>query len=209
MSSASLLSKALVAAVTIVSAGCAGRNSINVMATPAVAATELAPVPENAQPAQSIFDLKSYWHSQDGITARLATLNGGLLLVGVANLNGDAASDITVAAMKNIERITDPTVHLVLVTLGAERASPEIMAAFANARGLSTSRWTLIGSNVDATRELATVLNVRNRKYTAAELADASMLTVIDANGVPVQQQGAGDVALIAEALELLLAIGR
>ena len=198
---------AIVFAVTLLSVGCAVRKPINVMASHANLGAQIAPERESPQPALSIFDIKSFWWTQDGISARLETLSGGPLVIGMVNTSCAAMCGITIASMKNIERTTDATVRLVLVTLDAQRGTPEILAAFAKARGLSSSRWTLVSGSAEATRELAAVLNVRDRKRSAEQLARSSMLSVIDENGVLVHQQGFGYVAETVEALNLLLAI--
>lgn len=204
MSSTSIFSTAsrltLFVAATFATVACAGRVPVNTAAVPAPAAS----VAEVVAPAQSIFDLESTWKSQDGITARLSTLRGGLLVVGLVSTDCAAPCPATVNAMKTIERSTDPAVHFVLVTLDPQKDTPEVLAAFAKAKGLSADRYTIVSGSAQATTELAAVLN---RNTTAQGLASNSTLSVIDGNGVLVLQRGNGNVSEAIEALHLLSTI--
>lgn len=183
-------------------AACAGR--IPTPATMATAVASTSSTVEVVAPAQSVFDIPDFWASQHVQAARLASLNGGLLVVGFVGNSCDAACTTTLSSMKLIEGETDASVHFVVVTPSSAGSSPETLAAFAKARQLPAHRFTIITANDSTVAKLAAVLTTREVPASARTFASTSTLSVLDFNGIMVQQKGHGVVGPVLEALTLL-----
>jgi|GEM_PF-3559984 len=192
----------LLAGAIFAGVGCAGRTPTPGTATTFVppSASAVAAVP----PAPSIFDLKDLWYSQHVGAAKLSSLSGGLLVVGFVNPACDAPCLVTLTSMRAIERETDAGVHFVLVSYAVQEGTPASLAAFATAKHLSASRYTVISGNPEAITNLSATLDAQNRTVTVAQRQAASMLSVLDFNGIVVQQRSYGSVGALIEALTLL-----
>ena len=189
----------LLAGAAILSTACA--SAPRPVSTPVVT----APVAVVAEPpATSVFDLKDMWYSAQAPAARLASLNGGLLVIGFVDRACEAACRSTIAAMRTIEHQTDYGVHFVLVARPGTESSPAALAAFAKTQQLPAGRFTVISSTEESIAKLVAILDVRGSGLTLGELESTSVLSVLDYNGVVVQQRGNGRLGPIVEALTLL-----
>lgn len=190
------------AVALILSAGCAGR-----MPTPDTVARDVSPAPAAMPaiaPALSVFDIQDFWYSQHATAARLASLSGGLLVVGFVDDACSTSCTETLASMRTIERETDVGVHFIVVSRVTENGTPAKLAAFAKTKHLSANRYTIISGNKDAVSKLVAALDTRNRGASVTQLETSSTLSVLDFNGVVVQQRAYGEVASVIDALTLL-----
>lgn len=193
--------RSLVAGSFALVGACAGR-------APAVATAPAAPsqmaVQSAGEPAPSIFDLQDLWYSQNVLAARLSSLEGGLLVLGFIDPSCNAACVTTLGAMAAIERETDAKVHFVLVSSVGDQGTPATLAAFAKAKRLRPTRYTLISSNSGGIANLVTALGEGTSKLGVAQLEAASVLSVLDYNGISVRQRGNGATGALLESLTLL-----
>ena len=193
--------RSLLAASFVLVGACAGR-------APAVATAPTAPsqmaVQSAVLPAPSIFDLQDLWYSQNVPAARLASLEGGLLVVGFVDRSCNAACTTTLSAMAAIERETDAKVHFVLVSNEGGHGTPATLAAFAKAKRLRSTRYTLISSNSAGIASLVEALGHGSMNLGVAQLEATSVLSVLDYNGISVRQRGNGAIGALLESLTLL-----
>jgi protein SCO1/2 len=78
--------------------------------------------------------------------------------------------------------------RVLLVSLDPARDTPEKMAQVVSDRSLDTDRWTLSRAELADVRVVAAALSVSYRALDDGEMNHSSILTVLDRDGVPVQQ---------------------
>ena len=181
------------AALLVTVAGCAPSGSRAAASPTRDAARDLAS--SSSSERYSIYDLDARWHDQRGTAMQLASLRGRPQLLAMIYTHCSTTCPFTVAEMKRIERESPANVGFVLVSLDPARDDPARLAVFAKERGLDPSRWTLLDGSDDAVRELATVIGVRYRRISPTELAHSNALTLLDADGVVVDQHAGLDAA--------------
>lgn len=190
----------LLAGAAMLSVACAGRVPAPVTAAQDVAVTAAPAV----APAASAFDGPELWYSQNVEAARLSSMTGSLLVVGFIDDACSTDCERTLKSMKTIERETDNAVHFVIVSDAANRGNPATLAAFAKDNKLSANRYTIISSTDAAIAKLAAALDARHLGAAPAQFVSSSTLSVIDYNGVLVQQRGYGVVGPVLESVTLL-----
>lgn len=187
----------LLAGAAMLSVASAGQLAAQVTAAPQAAVSAAAP-------AASAFDGPEFWYSQNVEAARLSSMTGTLLVVGFIDDACSTDCSRTLKSMKAIERETDNAVHFVIVSDAATRGTPATLAAFAKANKLSANRYTIISSTDAAIAKLAAALDARRQGATPAQFVSSSTLSVLDYNGVLVQQRGYGVIGPVLESVTLL-----
>jgi protein SCO1 len=147
------------------------------------------PVTSTAADRYSIYDLGSTWTDQHGTPRGLETLRGRPRAVAMIYTECGATCPITVGEMKRIAASTPAGLGLVLVSLDPDRDSPAHLARYAETLGLDSARWTLLTAPDNDVRELSATIGVRYRRMSPAEIAHASVITLLDASGAVVHQQ--------------------
>ena len=147
---------------------------------------------------ESVFQLDSVWQNQDGQAMHLRDLKGKVTVAAMFYSSCVYICPRIVADVKKIEAQIDPScqseIQFVLFSFDSEHDQPSVLKAFAEKRELDSSRWMLLHGDEESVRELAAVLNVRYRKEAEGQFAHASIIHVLDQNGVIVYQQEGLDV---------------
>ena len=115
-------------------------------------------------PGNSLYNLDETWVNQDGKRAPLSSLRGKLVVAAMGYTTCKDMCPAIVADMMWIDKHLPPEaakkVSFVFFTFDSVADSPERLQLYAEGHGLDLSRWTLFGSDEDATRELAAALGV-------------------------------------------------
>ncbi len=175
--------------------------------TPAARAQHDAGAP---LPGTSLYNLDETWVNQDGKRAPLSSLRGKLVVAAMGYTTCKDMCPAIVADMMWIDKHLPPEavkkVRFVFFTFNSVADSPERLQLYAEGHGLDLSRWTLFGSDKDATRELAAALGVAWRPDGAGGFDHTAVISLLDADGVIVFQQ-LGTQATSAELLAKLKAL--
>lgn len=140
----------------------------------------------------SVYDLGSSWHDQFATARDLGSLRGRPIVMALIYTNCTNTCPMTVNAMQQVERRTDPNVGFLLVSLDPERDSQARLAEFARQHQLSP-RWTLLSGQERSVRELAATIGVKYRQVSPTEIVHTTTLTILDADGRMVAQYSDAD----------------
>ena len=152
----------------------------------------------------SIYELDLDLRAQDGQTVELSVHQGHPVLVTMFYASCPQACPMLIQKMQAIEARLDPAVRddlrVVMVSLDPERDDPAALTQLAARHGLD-ARWTLASVPDDQVRELSAVLGIRYRQLPNGEFNHSSVITLLDAEGRPLERLDgleAQDEALIA-----------
>lgn len=156
----------------------------------------------------SIFNLSSKWKTEENETIELTDLNGNVLVVVMIYTTCKAACPRLVADMRNIhDKVNDPMVRYILVSIDPENDTPERLKAFAIENEMDGEEWTFLQGTVDDVREFSNVLAVKYKQISPLDFSHSNIITVFDENGVLQHQQeglGVDNTALVSEVKALL-----
>jgi protein SCO1/2 len=114
---------------------------------------------------------------------------------------------LLITHLQRIEQALPPEVRAVtrilLVSLDPARDTPDKLKLLAAEHGIDTARWSLTRTPEASVRQLAAVLNVRYRRVPTGEIAHSSIITALDAQGVPTLrvEDASGDPGELVRAL--------
>jgi protein SCO1/2 len=80
-------------------------------------------------------------------------------------------------------------VGFTLVTIDAERDTPEALRTYRERQQLPADGWTLLRGGADDTLELAALLGVKYKREASGQFAHSNLITILDAEGEIVYQQ--------------------
>lgn len=138
-------------------------------------------------PAESIFNLKDTFLTQDGAAVTLASLAGKPTVVAMIFTNCGYACPRITDDMKGIEDQLKPNekgVNFLLVSFDIIRDIPTQLKAYAQEKELD-GNWTLLHGSEDATRTVSVLLNVQYQKDADGNFSHSNIISVLDKNGVP------------------------
>jgi len=145
-----------------------------------------ASVPVTAAP---IYDLEMTLVDQDGKSVGLDVYRGHPLIVSMFYATCPYACPTLISDIKRLERSLDPEaqrrVRVLLVSFDPDRDSPEALRALARQHGLDAKRYKLAQAPEGQVRELASVLGIKYRKLDNGAFNHSSVITVLDASGLP------------------------
>ena len=97
-------------------------------------------------------------------------------------------------------------VRVVLVTMDAKRDQPDVLLRFAQDRGLSDDRYSLLHADPDAIAEVAAVLGVRFNEVDGGDFSHSNQIVLLNQEGeICFRLQGLGmDVAPLTAAIKQL-----
>ncbi len=156
------------------------------------------PEPQKVElPDNSIFNLTSQWHNQNGEAMQLKDLQGKTLVVVMIFTTCQSACPILVAKMKSIEskisRKDIENIDLVLVTIDPETDTPEKLKEFAKTNKMDAPQWIFLTSNEAATQEFANVLSMKYKKISPIDFSHSNIISVFNPMGELVSQEE-GDI---------------
>ncbi|MEB2781731.1 SCO family protein [Algoriphagus sp. C2-6-M1] len=172
-----------------------------------VSAVETPVLDEDGISDRSIFNLTSEWKTQNNKTIQLTDLKGKVMVVVMIYTSCEAACPRLVADMRNInEKVANPAIDFVLVSIDPGRDTPEVLKAYAKEEHLEGDQWTLLQGTVDDVREFSNVLSMKYKKISPIDFSHTNIISVFDKNGVlQYQQEGLGvsNDKLVAEVKRL------
>ncbi len=170
---------------------------------------ESAPVLETGEvPDESIFNLTSKWKTEEDKAIKLADLKGNPLVVVMIYTTCKAACPRLVADMRNIhDKVNDPTVRYILISIDPENDTPARLKAFAIENQIDSDEWTFLQGSVDDVREVSNVLAVKYKQISPLDFSHSNIISVFDEQGVLVHQQeglGVDNSNLVSEVKKLV-----
>lgn len=140
---------------------------------------------------QSIFNLASIWHTEEGKSIQLKDLKGKVLVVVMIYTSCKVACPRLVADMQDIrKKIGDnDKVHYVLVSIDPETDTPERLKAFAVSKEMDGEEWTFLQGNEETVREFANVLSVKYKEISPMDFSHSNIISVFSPGGDLLHQQ--------------------
>jgi len=159
---------------------------------------------------ESIFNLTSVWHNEEGEVIQLKDLKGKTLVMVMIYTSCKAACPRLVADMRNIEsQIPDEKIknmQFIMVSIDPETDTPEKLKAFAKENFMDDAHWTFLQGNESGVREFANVLSVKYKEISPIDFSHSNIISVFNPKGeLKHQQEGLGvdNKQTIAAVLEL------
>lgn len=153
--------------------------AIAALAAPALAAPEL--------PSDSIYRVEATLTDQDSRDFAFAEAAGVVRLATMFYATCPYVCPLIVEQIKRIENELSPDergrLQVLLITLEAEKDTPEVLTEVARKRGVDTGRWTLARPAAADLRKLSAVLGIQYRKLPGGEFNHSSVITLLDAGG--------------------------
>ena len=164
-------------------------------------------------PGDSLYRVEAQLTDQSGHAFAFAERAGHVQLATMFYATCPYVCPMIVDQLKAIERqLTDAErdrLRVLLITLEAEKDTPEVLAEVASKRRIDTRRWTLARPQPTDVRKLSAVLGVQYRKLPDGEFNHSSVISLLDREGRIVAQTsklgGEPDAAFV-EAIRKALA---
>ncbi len=155
--------------------------------------TAICETDKEITPAESIFNLKAQFKTQDDKTFTLEMLTGKTTVVGMVFTHCAYACPRLTADMVSIaDSLNGEDVNFLLVSFDVERDTPERLKYFATKSGLKDN-WTLLHGSEDAVRTLSVLLNVQYEKDADGNFSHSNIVSVLDKQGrLQFQKEGLG-----------------
>ena len=142
---------------------------------------------------ESIFNLTTKWHTEEGNEIMLQDLKGKVLVVVMIYTSCRAACPRLVADMKNIA-VQIPldlkeNIQYVLVSIDPTVDTPEVLKQFAIDNIMDDEEWTFLQGDENSVREFANVLAMKYKKIDPIDFSHSNIISVFDPRGNLVHQQ--------------------
>jgi protein SCO1/2 len=158
-----------------------------------VEAEETKVLDENGISDESIFNLTSKWHTEEGEVIQLEDLKGKTLVMVMIYTTCKAACPRLVADMRNIEAKIPETslenLRFVLVSIDPETDTPERLKAFAIENLMDDEQWTFLQGTEGTVREFANVLAVKYKQISPMDFSHSNIISVFNTKGELIHQQ--------------------
>nr|WP_317196439.1 SCO family protein [Winogradskyella sp. SM1960] len=146
---------------------------------------------------ESIFNLTSKWHTEEGNEIVLEDLKGKTLVMVMIYTSCKAACPRLVADMRNIEAQIPAenikNVQFALVSIDPETDTPERLKAFAIENAMDGEQWTFLQGTDSGVREFANVLSVKYKEISPIDFSHSNIISVFNSGGeLKHQQEGLG-----------------
>ncbi|MBJ6366971.1 SCO family protein [Snuella sedimenti] len=142
---------------------------------------------------ESIFNLTTTWHTEEGSTVQLKDLKGKTLVMVMIYTTCKAACPRLVADMRNIEakipkdKLND--LQFVLVSIDPKNDTPARLKAFAKENFMDGEQWTFLQGTESGVREFANVLAVKYKQISPLDFSHSNIISVFNSGGELVHQQ--------------------
>lgn len=151
---------------------------------------EVSP-PAAPLPGESLYQLPAELDSAAGGNVTLASLAGTPVVVTMFYASCTSICPMLTQQMQRIELALEPTdrrrVRFVMISLDAARDTPSSLAGFAAEHHLDVSRWLIAHVESADVRAIAAALGVRYRQLPDKSFSHSSVITLLDARGVPLR----------------------
>lgn len=143
----------------------------------------------------SIFNLNSRWKTQNGETIELKDLEGSVLVMVMIYSSCKSACPRLVHDIRDIhDKLDDPAIKYVFVSIDPETDSPERLKAYARENQMEGPQWVFLQGSLEDVRVFANVLAVKYKKINPQVFSHSSIISVFDKNGVlSYQREGLGE----------------
>lgn len=142
---------------------------------------------------ESIFNLTSKWHTEEGNVIQLEDLKGKTLVMVMIYTSCKAACPRLVADMRNIEaQIPEANLddlRFVLVSIDPKIDTPERLKAFAKENMMDGEQWTFLQGTESSVQEFANVLAVKYKKISPIDFSHSNIISVFNSQGELIHQQ--------------------
>lgn len=142
---------------------------------------------------ESIFNLMSTWHNEEGEDLQLKSLKGKTLVMVMIYTSCKAACPRLVADMRNIEAEIPKdklkNISFVLVSIDPEIDTPERLKSFAIENAMDGEQWTFLQGTTSGVREFANVLSVKYKEISPIDFSHSNIISVFNAEGELMHQQ--------------------
>ncbi|WP_040756977.1 SCO family protein [Winogradskyella psychrotolerans] len=146
---------------------------------------------------ESIFNLTSKWHTEEGKEIQLEDLKGKTLVMVMIYTSCKAACPRLVADMRHIEAQIPAknvkNVQFALISIDPETDTPERLKAFAIENEMDGEQWTFLQGTDGGVREFANVLSVKYKEISPIDFSHSNIISVFNSGGeLKHQQEGLG-----------------
>ena len=146
---------------------------------------------------ESIFNLTTKWHTEEGEEIQLVDLKGKTLVMVMIYTSCKAACPRLVADMRNIEaqipKENIKNLQFALVSIDPETDTPERLKAFAIENAMDDEQWTFLQGTESGVREFANVLSVKYKEISPIDFSHSNIISVFNSGGeLKHQQEGLG-----------------
>ncbi|GGW66539.1 protein SCO1/2 [Winogradskyella epiphytica] len=142
---------------------------------------------------ESIFNLTSQWHTEEGEEIQLEDLKGKTLVMVMIYTSCKAACPRLVADMRNIEakipKENLKNLQFVLVSIDPTVDTPERLKDFAIENVMDDEHWTFLQGTESGVREFANVLSVKYKEISPIDFSHSNIISVFNAEGELMHQQ--------------------
>jgi protein SCO1/2 len=140
-------------------------------------------------PGDSLYQLRLELTGADAARRAFAQLRGTPMLITMFYASCQGVCPVLAFAMRRIDAALTPAqranLRLVMVSIDPERDTPAALAEFARINQIEEPRWLLASTPRAAMRELAAALGIRFRQLPDGSFSHSTVITLIDADGVP------------------------
>lgn len=195
----------LLACLSVLAGACGREGHEHAEAAPCCSAD--APAAAAAVPDTSLFLLDSRWSDQTGTSRQLQDFRGEVVVTAMIFTHCEYACPRIIGDLKRIESLISEDrraqVRFLLVSMDTARDTPDVLAAYAQTRGLDPEHWTLLHGEDYAVRGYAAALGVRYKQSPDGAFSHSNLITVLHQDGrIAHQLEGLGaDVEPSVEAI--------
>ncbi len=197
---------------------CEGEKTFHKKGSCTVCKMDLQPIAEASSKGvdehgisdESIFNLTSKWHTEEGKDIELKDLKGKTLVMVMIYTTCKAACPRLVADMRNIEakipKENLKDLNFILVSIDPETDTPERLKAFAIENFMDGEQWTFLQGTTNSVREFANVLAVKYKQISPMDFSHSNIISVFNPEGELIHQQeglGVDNKATIQAILDL------
>lgn len=170
-----------------------GNCSVCKMDLVAVNDTAEKQLSDNEISDESIFNLTSQWHTEEGKKIQLKELKGKTLVMVMIYTSCKAACPRLVADMRNIENqlpeelIKD--LQFVLISIDPTKDTPERLKSFAIENMMDGDQWMFLQGTESGVREFANVLSMKYKEISPIDFSHSNIISVFNPAGELIHQQ--------------------
>lgn len=171
---------------------------------------------EPTYPPQSIYHLDAALTDQSGKQIGLDVQHGHPVLVTMFYANCPMTCPMLIDTLRAIERAVPQSqgsnLRVLMLSIDAQRDTPETLRQLAGRRRMDLSRWTLARTDPATVRKIAALLNVQYRQLPDGNYNHSNVISLLSPHGEIVAQSsmlGKADAALVQALAELTPAASR
>lgn len=141
-------------------------------------------------PGNSLFQNSAVWKNQLGNSFSFRELRGRPTVISMFYSRCTSSCPLTIENVQRLSRFLEQhgkkDTNFVLVSFDSENDTPESLARFAKKHEIDKPRWHFLHGSADDVEELAVLLGIKFRRNDDGSYAHSNVLTLLNADGVPV-----------------------